>query len=61
MNHPEEVTPEYAQQLLAMVGMMNDLGRQSLGFLVGYMASKDIDLAIEAFGVLMSQQLPEDA
>jgi hypothetical protein len=60
MNRPEEVTPEYAQQLLGVVSMMNDLGRQSLGFLVGYMASKDIDLALEAFGALMSAELPED-
>lgn len=60
MNDPEEITQEHADQLLALVGMMNDLGRQSLGFLVGYMASKNIDLALEAFGALMSTQLPED-
>jgi hypothetical protein len=60
MNHPEDVTPEHAEQLLALVGMMNDLGRQSLGFLVGYMAAQNIDLAIEAFGALMSVKLPEE-
>jgi hypothetical protein len=60
MNHSENLTPEHAEQLLALVGMMNDLGRQSLGFLVGYMASQNIDLAIEAFGALMSVTLPED-
>jgi len=59
MNDHEEITPQHAEQLLAVVGMMNDLGRDSLGFLVGYMASKDIDLAIEAFGALMSAKLPE--
>lgn len=61
MNHPEDITPEHAEQLLALVGMMSDLGRQSLGFLVGYMASKNIDLAVEAFGALMSAKLPEDS
>jgi len=62
MNHPEEITPEQAERLIALLGMMSDLGRESLAFLVGHMASKNIDLAIEAYGALMSSQVPlEDA
>jgi hypothetical protein len=38
--------------------MMSDLGRESLAFLVGHMASKDLDLAIEAYGALMSSEVP---
>jgi hypothetical protein len=57
MNHSEEITPEYAERLVALLGMMGDLGRDSLAFLVGHMASKDIDLAIEAFGALMGTEL----
>jgi hypothetical protein len=57
MNHPEEITPEYAERLVALLGMMGDLGRDSLAFLVGHMASKDVDLAIEAFGALMGTEL----
>ena len=57
MNHPEEITPEYAKRLVALLGMMGDLGRDSLAFLVGHMASKDVDLAIEAFGALMGTEL----
>ena len=54
MNHPEEITPEYAERLVALLGMMGDLGRDSLAFLVGHMARrKNVDLAIEAFGALM--------
>ena len=30
-----------------------------MGFLVGYMASKDIDLAIEAYGALLASKLPQ--
>jgi hypothetical protein len=40
--------------------MMSDLGRDALGFLVGHMASRDIDLAIEAYGALMATELPEE-
>ena len=58
MNPPDEITPEYAERLVALLGMMGDLGREALGFLVGHMASKDIDLAIEAYGALMATELP---
>ena len=58
MNPPEEITPEYAARLVALLGMMGDLGREALGFLVGHMASKNIDLAIEAYGALMATELP---
>lgn len=61
MNHPEEITPEYAERLVALLGMMSDLGREALGFLVGHMASRDINLAIEAYGALMTTELPEDS
>lgn len=57
MNHPEEITPEYAERLVALLGMMGELDRDSLAFLVGHMASKDVDLAIEAFGALMGTEL----
>jgi hypothetical protein len=57
MNH-EEITPEYANRLVTLLGMMGDLSRDALGFMVGHMASKDIDLAIEAFGALMGTELP---
>lgn len=58
MNPPDEITPEYAERLVGLLGMMGDLGREALGFLVGHMASKDIDLAIEAYGALMATELP---
>ena len=58
MNTPEEITPEYAGRLITLLGMMSDLSRERLGFLVGHMASKDIDLAIEAYGALMGTELP---
>lgn len=54
MNPPEEITPEHAGRLVGLLGMMGDLNRESLAFLVGHMAAKDIDLAIEAFGALMA-------
>jgi hypothetical protein len=57
VNPSEEITPEYAERLVALLGMMGDLGRDSLAFLVGHMASKDVDLAIEAFGALMGTEL----
>jgi hypothetical protein len=58
MNPPEEITPQQAERLVALLGMMGDLDRDRLAFLVGHMASKDIDLAIEAFGALMSTEVP---
>ena len=58
MNPPEEISPQQAERLITLLGMMSDLGRESLAFLVGHMASKDIDLAIEAYGALMSSEVP---
>ncbi len=53
MNPPKEITPEQAEHLVTLLGMMSDLDREALGFLVGHMASRNIDLAIEAYGALM--------
>jgi hypothetical protein len=58
MNHPNEISPEYAESLVALLGMMGDLDREALAFLVGHMAAKDIDLAIEAYGALMMTRVP---
>lgn len=58
MNLPEEITPEYAERLVALLAMMGDLDRDRLGFLVGHMASRNVDLAIEAYGALMATELP---
>jgi hypothetical protein len=58
MNHPEEITPQHAERLITLLGMISDLGREGLAFLVGHMAAKDIDLAIEAYGALMSSAVP---
>jgi hypothetical protein len=58
MNPPEEVTPEQAERLVGLLGMMSDLGREALGFLVGHMASRNVDLAIEAYGALIGTELP---
>ncbi len=58
MNSSEEITPQYAERLVALLGMMGDLDRDRLAFLVGHMASKNIDSAIEAFGALMSTEVP---
>ena len=58
MNHPEEITPEYAERLVTLLGMLSDLSRESLGFLVGHMASRNMDLAIEAYGALMATEMP---
>jgi hypothetical protein len=58
MNPPEEITPEQAERLVGLLGMMSDLGREALGFLVGHMASRNIDLAIEAYGALIGTELP---
>jgi hypothetical protein len=57
MNPPEEITPEHAERLIALLGMMADLNRESLAFLVGHMAAKNVDLAIEAFGALMATEV----
>ena len=58
MNHPEEMTPQQAERLITLLGMMGDLGREGLAFLVGHMAARNIDLAIEAYGALMASQVP---
>jgi len=58
MNHPEEITPEHAERLVTLLGMLSDLGRESLGFLVGHMAARNMDLAIEAYGALMATEMP---
>ena len=60
MNHPEEITPEYAESLLTLLGMMSDLDRQALGFMVGHMASRNLELAIEAYGALLGTELPKE-
>lgn len=60
MNLPEEISPEYAERLVALLSMMGDLSRDGLGFLVGHMASRNLDLAIEAYGALMATELPVD-
>ena len=57
MNPPEEITPEYAERLVGLLAMMSDLGREGLAFMVGHMAAKDVDLAIEAFGALMATEV----
>jgi hypothetical protein len=58
MNSPKEITPEQAERLVSLLGMMSDLSREGLGFLVGHMASRNVDLAIEAYGALMATELP---
>ena len=58
MNPSEEITPEHAERLVALFCMMGDLGREALGFQIGHMAAKNIDLAIEALGALMATELP---
>jgi hypothetical protein len=58
MNPPEEISPQHAERLVTLLGMMGELGRDGLAFLVGHMAAKNVDLAIEAFGALMGTELP---
>lgn len=58
MNSLEEITPEHAERLVTLLCMMGDLDREALGFLVGHMASRNIDLAIEAYGALMATEIP---
>jgi hypothetical protein len=60
MNHPQEITPEYAERLVTLCTMISDVDREGMAFLVGHMASKNIDLAIEAYGALMSTSLPSE-
>ena len=57
MNPPEEISPQYAERVVTLLGMMGDLGRDGLAFLVGHMAARNVDLAIEAFGALMGTEL----
>lgn len=57
MNPPEEITPEQAERLVGLLVMMSDLGREGLAFMVGHMAAKNTDLAIEAFGALMATEV----
>jgi hypothetical protein len=58
MNPSDEITPQHAERLVTLLGMMSDLGRDGLAFVVGHMASRDTDLAIEAYAALMSTDLP---
>jgi hypothetical protein len=58
MNHPDEITPQDAERLVTLLCMMGDLDREGLAFLVGHMASRNVDLAIEAYGALMATHLP---
>jgi hypothetical protein len=58
MNTPDDITQEYAERLVTLLGMVGDLGREGLGFLVGHMASRNLDLAIEAYGALLGTELP---
>jgi hypothetical protein len=62
MNHPKEISAEYAESLVRLLSMMGDLDRDALGFLVGHMASKNMELAIEAYSALMATELrPSDS
>ena len=58
MNHPQEITPEYAERLVTLCTMISDVDSEGMAFLVGHMASRNIDLAIEAYGALMTTALP---
>ncbi len=58
MNPSDEMTPQHAERLVTLLGMMSDLGRDGLAFVVGHMASRDTDLAIAAYAALMSTDLP---
>ena len=61
MNPPQEITPEYAERLVTLCTMISDVDREGMAFLVGHMASKNIDLAIEAYGALMSTAVPPES
>jgi hypothetical protein len=58
MNPSDEITPQHAERLVTLLSMMSDLGRDGLAFVVGHMASRDPDLAIEAYAALMGTDLP---
>jgi hypothetical protein len=60
MNTPQEISPEHAQRLVSLLTMISDVGREGMAFLVGHMASRNIDLAIEAYGALMTTALPSE-
>jgi hypothetical protein len=60
MNTPQEITPEYAERLVTLCTMISDVDREGMAFLVGHMASKNIDLAIEAYGALLTTALPSE-
>lgn len=60
MNAPQEITPEYAERLVTLCTMISDVDREGMAFLVGHMASRNVDLAIEAYGALMSTALPSE-
>jgi hypothetical protein len=60
MNTPQEITPEYAERLVTLCTMISDVDREGMAFLVGHMAAKNIDLAIEAYGALMTTALPSE-
>ena len=53
--------PAEAERLVKLLEMMSELDRGQLGFMVGHMASQNLDLAVEAFGVLMTTSLPPEA
>jgi hypothetical protein len=40
--------------------MISDVDHEGMAFLVGHMASKNVDLAIEAYGALMATALPSE-
>jgi len=61
MNPAEEINPQHADPLVTLLGMMGDLNREGLAFLVGYTASKNINLAVEAYGALMGTELPHES
>jgi hypothetical protein len=60
MNTPQEISPEYAKRLVSLLTMIGDVDREGMAFLVGHMASRNIDLAIEAYGALMTTALPSE-
>ena len=60
MNTPQEISPEHAQRLVSLLTMISDVDREGMAFLVGHMASRNIDLAIEAYGALMTTALPPE-
>jgi len=61
MNPPKEINPQHADRLVVLLGMLGDLNREGLAFLVGYTASKNMNLAVEAYGALMGTELPRES